>query len=190
MDGFAGGGPADSDPGKSVRLRVALESLRDQAGRSLKQISDERPTLVCLLRHNGCTFCRETIAELAKSRRAIDEAGLSVAVVGMSDSAAPLVALGDRFGLVGVAWIADPDRLLYRALGVRRGGLLQLFGPRVVWAGLRGVMRGYGVGRIQGDPFQMPGTALIFRGSVLRQHIHRSAADRPDYASLACAVGE
>lgn len=171
-----------------IELDAALNTLRDQAGRSLREVSDERPTLVCLLRHNGCTFCRETIAELAKQRGPIDRAGLTIVVVGMSDSASSLRALGARFGLQDVAWIADPERLLYRALRVGRGSLWQLLGPRVLWSGLRGALSGYGLGRPEGDPFQMPGTAVIHRGRVLRQYVHRSAADRPDYATMACEL--
>lgn len=170
------------------RLTSALESLRDDSGRSLKQLCDDRPTLVCLLRHNGCTFCRETIAVLAAQKDELLRAGLSVAVVGMSDSVSSLKALGDRFGLSGVAWIVDPDRLLYQALALGRGSVLQLLGPRVIWSGLRGLLRGYGFARPKEDPFQMPGTAIIHRGRVLRQYIHRSAADRPDYQALACEL--
>lgn len=170
----------------TITLDSALDALRDQEGRSLRQICDDRPTLVCLLRHNGCTFCRETIAELGRQKDQVLRAGLAIAVVGMSESGASLKALGDRFGLSDVAWIADPDRLLYRALGVGRGNFLQLLGPRVLWSGWRAVLRGYGLGRPKGDPFQMPGTVVIHRARVLRRYVHRSAADRPDYEAFAC----
>ncbi len=172
-----------------VALEVALNALRDESGRSLRALSEERPVLVCLLRHNGCTFCRETIAELGKRQEAIVGAGLSIAVVGMSERADSLRGLGERFGLSGVSWIADPQRMLYRALDIPRGGLLQLFGPGVIWAGLRGALRGAGIGRIEGDPFQMPGTAVIHRGAVVRRFVHRTAADRPNYETLVCDLG-
>lgn len=173
---------------QSVPLAAALAGLSDDSGRSLRAISDAKPALVVLLRHTGCTFCRQTISDLARCSSSIDERGLAIVVVGMSASTQPLRELGARFGLEGATWIADPDRLAYRALGLRRGAFRQLLGVRVLWAGLRAALGGHGLGRVQGDPFQMPGTVVIHRGAVLRRFIHATAADRPDYEALACSV--
>lgn len=170
----------------AITLNTALDALRDQTGTTLRQVCEERPTLVCLVRHNGCTFCRETIAELARKEARILDAGLSIAVVGMSDSSSSLQALGNRLGLSGVAWVADPDRLLYRALNIGEGSVGQLLGPRVLWAGLRAALRGYGLGLPRENALQMPGTVLIHRGRVVRQYVHQTAADRPDYEAFAC----
>lgn len=169
-------------------LDVALDTLRDPAGCTLRGLSELRPTLVCLLRHSGCTFCRETLAELAKQRQQIERNGVGIAVVGMSADVESMIAMGRRFGLEGVAYVADPDRLLYQALHVKRGSLLQLMGPAVIVAGLRGLFRGYGFAFPRQDPFQMPGTAVVHRGRVVRQYVHRSAADRPEFAQLACSL--
>lgn len=169
-------------------LAAALDALRDDSGRTMRQITDERPTLAVLLRHAGCTFCRQALSDLAQSRAAISEHGLAIAVIGMSDSTGPLRRLGERYGVADVAWIADPQRLMYRALEIGRGRFRQLFGPRVVWSGLVAALRGHGIGRIQGDPFQMPGTAIIHRAVVLRQYVHQTAADIPDLGAFACAL--
>lgn len=171
-----------------VDLSNALQNLRDQDGVTLRKRTEQRPTLVCLLRHTGCTFCRETIATLAEQQPAIESRGYGIAVVGMSPDAAPLAELGVRFGLSGVAWVADPERLLYRALHVGRGTFWQLLGPRVVVGGILGLLRGYGIGRPVGDTFQMPGTAIIHQGRVVRQYIHKNAADRPDFSEMACSI--
>lgn len=176
----------NASPAPASTLEAALNTLRDESGRTLQQVCNERPTLVCLLRHNGCTFCREAIAELAKQKEQIERAGLGIAVVGMSASVASLKALGQRFGLSGVHWMVDPSRLLYQALNIRRGNFLQLLGPRVLMSGLRAALRGYGIGRPEGDVFQMPGTVIIHQGRVLRRYLHQTAADRPDYTSFAC----
>ena len=170
-----------------ITLASALDLLRDDAGRTMSQITDERPTLTVLLRHTGCTFCRQTLADLAMAREAISAQGLNVAVIGMSDSTLPMRQLGERYGVVDVAWIADPDRLAYKALEIGRGRFCQLFGLRVISPALMGLLRGHGIGRIQGDPFQMPGTVIIHRGVVLRRYIHQTAADRVDFNAIACA---
>lgn len=182
---LAGGQTSTDGP---IALVAALDGLRDDSGRTVRQITDERPTLMVLLRHAGCTFCRRTLSDLALSRAAIAERGLSIAVIGMSDSTHPLRRLGERYGLDGVAWIADPHRLMYTALEIGRGRFHQLLGPRVVWSGLVAALRGHGIGRIQGDPFQMPGTVIIHRGVVLRRYIHQTAADRPDFGAFACEL--
>jgi len=171
-----------------IALAAALDALRDDAGRTMSQITDERPTLTVLLRHAGCTFCRQTLSDLAHSRAAISERGLRIAVIGMSDSTGPLRLLGERYGVAGVAWIADPHRLMYRALEIGRGRFGQLFGPRVVWSGLLAALRGHGIGRVQGDPLQMPGTAIIHHGAVLRRYVHQTVADSPDLGAFACSL--
>jgi hypothetical protein len=154
----------------------------------MRQITDERPTLTMLLRHAGCTFCRQTLSDLAHSRAAISERDLSVAVIGMSDSTLPLRLLGERYGVAGVAWIGDPHRLMYRALEIDRGRFSQHFGPRVVWSDFLATLRGHGIGRVQGDPFQMPGTAIIHHGVVLRRYVHQTASDSPDLGAFACGL--
>lgn len=180
----------NTGPGEQgISLEAALCTVRDDSGRSLADHSDERRVLVVLLRHSGCSFCRETLARLAQHKARILSRGVTIAVVGMSESTAPLRSLGARFGLIDeIRWFADPGRIAYRALGLKRGGPLQLFGPRAIVGGFRAMLHRYGIGRPDGDPFQMPGAALIHRGRLLRIYRHRSVADRPDLEALACDV--
>jgi hypothetical protein len=175
-------------PAGKVTLDAALEGLRDDQGRTLRAVTDERPTLVVLLRHSGCTFCRQTLSDLAKRQHDIDRAGAGLSVVGMTASPEELRSLGRRYGLTSATWFADPDRLLYRALELGRGSFLQLFGPRVWIAGIRAALRGHGIGKLEGDGFQMPGAFVIHRGRVVRSYRHATAADRPDLTELACSI--
>jgi len=175
-------------PAGMVSLEAALDALRDDRGRNLRTITDERQTLVVLLRHSGCTFCKQTLADLAHWQASFDKAGMSLAVVGMSPTSEGLRALGQRYGVTSAAWIADPDRLLYRALELRRGTFLQLLGPRVWVGGLLAALRGHGVGKLEGDGFQMPGAFVIHNGRVVRAYRHTTAADRPDLKELACSI--
>jgi hypothetical protein len=92
----------------------------------------------------------------------------------------------ERYGLGDVAQISDPDCILYRSFGLRRGTLSQLFGPRVWRRGFdAGIRAGHGIGRLVGDGFQMPGVFLVFQGRVVRSFRHESAADRPNYVDIA-----
>jgi len=177
-----------SPPAGVVTLDVALDELRDEQGRTLRALTDERQTLVVLLRHSGCTFCKQTLADLASQQTDIEKAGVGLAVVGMTASSDGLRSLGQRHELVSARWFADPDRLLYRALELGRGTFLQLVGPRVWIAGLLAVLRGHGIGKLEGDGFQMPGAFVIHRGQVVRAFRHTTAADRPDLKELACSI--
>ncbi|MEO8028220.1 MAG: SelL-related redox protein [Bryobacteraceae bacterium] len=163
--------------------RMSLRA-KSQFGVSLVEMSQESPVMLVFLRHFGCTFCREALADLAEQRKEIAETGTQLAIVhmGNEEQAAEFFAL---YGIDDVPRISDPKCALYRAFGLSRGSARALFGPKVWWRGMRaGVVDGHGVGGQVGDGFQMPGVFLIFHGEVLRTFRHDSAADRPDYVAL------
>lgn len=164
-------------------LKFALRR-RTHYGVSLEELSRLSPVLLVFLRHAGCTFCREALADLASQRAEIEKQGSRLVLVHMSEPDA-----GERFiagyGLESVPRISDPDRTLYRAFGLTRGGLVNLFGPKVWWRGVEaGLFGGHGIGMLEGDGFQMPGVFLLFHGEIIRGYRHQSAADRPDYLAL------
>jgi hypothetical protein len=117
-------------PGGAPSLDHALGQLRDQNGLTLAMITDERPTVVLLLRHTGCTFCRESLALAAARQTDVANAGFSMAVVGMSPHPDALALVASRYGLHNASFIADPDRMLYQTLS-SAGSFLELFGPRL-----------------------------------------------------------
>jgi len=166
-------------PDEPALLAEALTS----SGASLAALSQERPVLAVFLRHSGCTFCREAMADLAASRAAIEAGGTSLALVHMT-SPEEFAAFAKSYGLDDVPALADPERRLYRGLGLRRGRVSQLLGPGVWWRGWQAWRAGHAVGALAGDGTQMPGVFLIHRGRVVRRFLHATAANRPDYAAL------
>ena len=161
-----------------------LASTRTSTGDSLADLSNASPVLLVLLRHEGCTFCRNAMSDIARLRPRIEEIGTRI-VVGHMSSESDFKTFAGRYGLSSIASVADPDRALYRGLGLRRGRLFQLMGPRVLWTWLKSTLSGHLPGRIKGDPFQLPGAFLLHEGQVLKAHAYRDAADRPDYVALA-----
>ena len=164
--------------------RMALQA-KTQRGVSLYDLSTETPVMLVFLRHYGCTFCREALADLANRRQAIEALGTRIALIHMG--AAPHA---DRFfrnyGLADLPRVSDPNRNIYRAFGLGRGDFLKLFGPKVWVRGFQAaIFGGHRFGRLVGDGFQMPGIFLLFHGEVVRSYRHQSAADRPDYMNLA-----
>ena len=95
-------------------------SLRDQLG--------EAVTLLVFLRHFGCMFCRETIAEL---RQAAEAPGYPPVVFFFQGTPTEGRAFLRRYWPEARA-IADPELFLYESFGVDRGSLLQMFGPRAL----------------------------------------------------------
>ncbi len=155
--------------------------------KSLEDLSRERPLLLVFLRHSGCTFCRSTLSQLARQSDEIERSGVEVVLVTMSDPADG-VKLKERFELGGARVVSDPNRTLYRSFSLPRGTWRQLFGPRVWRTGfVEAILRGHGVGQLDGDGFQMPGAFLIAEGKIVKQSTGETAADLPDFVALAKA---
>ncbi len=173
------GTPADAtDPASAMR------EANTSNGTTLADLSREAPTLVVFLRHAGCTFCKEALADLADAKPRLDADGTQLALVHMSppDEFDTVLA---RYNLAGTPHISDPDRRLYRSFNLARGSWSQLFGPKVWLRGFTATIRGHLVGKLAGDGFQMPGAFLIRDEKIIRAYTHETAADRPDYCELA-----
>jgi hypothetical protein len=141
--------------------------------------------MLFFMRHNGCPFCRESLARIAKLRHQIEAAGTGLVLVHMS-SRAHARRLLSRFGLDDVPAISDPRRSLYRAFGLRRGSLWQVAGPALWHKGIPLVLRrGQSLSRKGGDLFQLSGLFLVFQGRVVRSFFHQNAGDMADFVSFA-----
>lgn len=175
---------ADQTP-PSVPLDMALSLYRDDAGTDLLEASRHQPQFLVFLRHFGCTFCREALADLARIDERLRDAGTRLVLVHMSTEN-EACDMFDRYGLPGVTAISDPDRVLYRAFALRRGTPTQLLGWSVWKRGWdAGVKNGHGIGWLRGDAAQMPGAFVVSGGRVVAQFVHETAADRPDYVDVA-----
>jgi len=140
--------------------------------------------LLIFLRHAGCSFCRETLADVAVSRPAIEGQRTRIILVHMGD-ARELDLLLVKYGLSGLDRICDPQQQLYGVFGLKRGSFRQLFGWKVLRRGIfGGVVLRHGIGAAHADASQLPGAFLVDRCAIVRRFRHRSAADRPDYVSL------
>jgi hypothetical protein len=180
---------ADRGPGSAVLpLGSALCIARDHRGRSLHELSQHRPVLLVAVRHFGCTFCRETLADLADRRAALESQGVELAILHSAgaEAAAPHLA---RHGLGDVPAFADPDQRLARALGIRRGTFIELLGPRNLLRAIPAFFAGHGVGYPVGDPLLMPGAFVIHGGRVRNHHHPAYAGERTDWAALLQGAG-
>ncbi|MGI9456153.1 MAG: SelL-related redox protein [Aeoliella sp.] len=160
-----------------------LRDLRTNTGRRLDYLADQRPQLVVFLRHAGCTFCREAMSDLAAQREQIEGAGCGIILVHLGEEEDE--AFFEQYGLKDVPRIADPKCRLYRMFGLDLGGFSELFGLRVWFRGFQsGILRGHGLGKRQGNTFQMPGVFLYHCGQILDGIQHDLASDRPKYSEF------
>ncbi len=161
-----------------------MEQMVTNEGTSLRAISMEKPVLLVFLRHFGCTFCREALADISNRRQSIEESGVQLVFVHMTNN-----EIADRYfsryGLEGATHISDPECRYYAMFGLTKGTFTQLFGLQSWIRGFQaGVMEGHGIGPMLGDGFQMPGVFVIQDGEVKESFIHKLASDRPDYLKL------
>jgi alkyl-hydroperoxide reductase/thiol specific antioxidant family protein len=161
-----------------------LENALTNEGPNLAELSERSPVLLVFLRHLGCVFCRETLADIASRQEFLKERNIRpvLAHMGQEEDAAGIFR---KYGLVDALRVSDPSQDLYRAFGLERGRLWQIFSPVVLWRMLvAGLFRGHGAGMPVGDAFQMPGVFLLHRGKVIMDFRHETIAARPDYSSF------
>lgn len=168
---------------ESVKLLMAHVGGSDR--HSLLELMAGSPVLVVFLRHLGCVFCRQTLADLRAARPALEAEGMRLALVHMaSDRQAELVFR--MYGMEDVPRFSDTDRTLYQAMGLRRASMRELMSTELFKRGLEACVRDrHAMGVPRGDPMQMPGAFILERGLVLASFVHDHPWDRPDYLALA-----
>ncbi len=171
----------DSAPKKFNDL---IRFVRTSQNKTLLELSKEHNVLLVFVRQFGCTFCRETVSEISKIDKAIIGKKLTLVFVHMSDP-----AYGDLFFSKyydhPVHHISDPGRSLYRSLNLRRGTLHELFGPITLLKGVyAGVVKGHGLGQIEGDYLQLGGIFILSDGQVIFEQRAKASSDIFQIATL------
>jgi hypothetical protein len=147
------------DPSELIRREV-IENL------SLQKMSEQNSIALIFLRHFGCSFCRDFLAEVRSKMQTDPEILERLIFVHMSDE-----DRGREFfeaqGLGSANLIADPDQLWYQSFGLPRSSWGDLISMRLLWRGFRAaVLRRRGLGRLEGDGFQMPGFVVIENSEI------------------------
>ena len=165
---------------------TALRELKTNTGETLDSLADRQPQLIIFLRHTGCTFCRESLADLAQQRTAIESQECGIILVHMGDNERDADFFA-HYALDDVPRISDPKCHLYRLFGLDLAGFSEILSPRVWLRGFTAaIFSGHGIGRLNGNSLQMPGVYLYHCGQILGGYQHVLASDRPNYADIAC----
>ncbi len=156
------------------------------AGKTLADQLTGEVNLLVFLRHFGCVFCREMVADL-RDIAAQDPAYPNVVFFFQGT-----VEQGRAF--FAGHWkearaISDTPLTFYKGLGIQRGGLREMFGPEVWACGWRAASKGHFIGLPVGDPFVMPGAFLVSAsGDILWSHDFKHAGDHPDWRMTIAAA--
>ncbi|MFC0018550.1 AhpC/TSA family protein [Roseibacillus persicicus] len=161
----------------------AAEVYQLSTGETLAEASKEQTVVLVFLRHFGCTFTRQILRGLQDLKAEAEANNARLVLVHMLQH-------GDEQDYLASAQsspiprIADPNCELYRAFGLGKGGLFELFGPRVWLRGALSLFKGCGVGHLAGDGLQMPGAFLYRDGAIRSAQPARTASDLPDLPKL------
>jgi hypothetical protein len=148
------------------------------------EASEKSKLLFVFVRHRGCTFCREALTNLSIHKKDLVDRGYKIIVVHMGPVESSEV-MKKEFDLTDVEFISDPERTYYKAFGARRANLLEALGPQVIAKGLfGGKLKKYGVGKIEGDGFQLGGVFTVENQKLEFIHNPKNTSDVEDWSDL------
>ncbi|HEY6470190.1 MAG TPA: peroxiredoxin-like family protein [Candidatus Dormibacteraeota bacterium] len=135
----------------------------------------DHPAVVVWLRHFGCVFCREHVAEVRAARSDIEKLHGGIVFVGNGTPRA--AAWFQKKFAPDSTVLTDPELVTYKAIGAH-SGLMSTLGPQAWGAGLRALRSGARQTATKGHPFQQGGVLVIAPGSkVLFRHVSSTAGD-------------
>jgi len=176
LETYAGRQPHRERP---YTLEEALEKYYVEE-ESLYELSKDQTLTIVFLRHFGCTFTRQLLRKLDSLKNEADQKGSQLVLVHMLQSGKEREYLTND----DVLRVADPYCELYRSFGLGKGGVLELFGPRVILQGVLALIKGCGVGHLAGDGLQLPGAFLVKNGEVVSAQRARDISELPKLEEL------
>ncbi len=111
---------------------------------------------------------------------------VTLVTVGFSPPEA-LAPLADHLGLRG-PMLSDPDRALYRLMGLRRAPVWQVYSPGTLAHYARAMLRGQRLQKPVEDTRQLGGDALAVDGVLTRRWRPSTPDDRASPALIAAAA--
>ncbi len=159
----------------SALLKASVFGINLKAD-TLQGNLDSEGTLLVFLRHFGCMFCREMVADL-RNHSATD--GERERILFFYQGTVP-----EGRGFFGEHWasaraIADQPLKFYEGFGVPKTSLAQAFSPAVWRSGMKTWSRGYRPGLPQGNVRQLPGLMWAQAGRIVWRHDFEHAGDHP-----------
>jgi peroxiredoxin len=160
----------------------------DGGAHRLGELWAEHPAVLVFVRHFGCLFCRQQVAELAPMAEAIRARGARLAIIGQGSVEDARVFRTEQ--QLTVPLFTDPARDAYCAMQMR-SGTRTVIGPRVLRRAWTAWRQGFRQTRPAGDPFQQGGVVIVDTAGAERYaFISRDAGDHPAPADILAALGD
>lgn len=170
------------------KINDLFKFVRTNQGEVIADIGNSKKLLLVFVRHFGCTFCRENVDEISKIKGKLEEMHLEPVFVHMSDPAYAEEFFQQYFDQ-NINFISDPNLSLYKAFGLKRGSLMQLYGFKTWFRGLyAGLIKGHGLGHSEGDVMQLGGYFIYHKGKVEFFNPHKNASETFNFAKVRSAL--
>ena len=144
--------------------------------------------LLIFLRHFGCSFCREAIADVAKAQPELEKRGIRPVFVHMAapERARPFF---ERYGIPDAERVSDPKLSLYQSAVfklLKTDVIPDYFGPSsmIKWVQRPLFKHGFGSPAKGEDEKQLPGVFFLKQRAIVKGFRHKKLSDRPDYVRL------
>jgi peroxiredoxin len=161
-----------------MQAPLTVVTLDSGETRDLSDFYKDKPLVLVFLRHFGCIFCREQIAEL----REFKSENIVLVCMGRVQEAVDF----RRKMEIPQPLVSDPNKLLYEAFGLRRGSFGQILNPTLARKSIRLMQSGHKFGVLKHDPWMMAGVFRIEQdGDVSYTHYTADIADNLSGAEIA-----
>jgi peroxiredoxin len=163
-------------PMSDARRYLAFELLNPKGKPiSLREVLGKRPTVACFVRHFGCLFCFEHVADAIAQNEAIKQRGAQLIIVGNGNPSHAREFERD-VRLEGQVY-TDPSRQLYRALAMRHG-IGRTINLQVSRNARRAFQAGFRQIAVKGDRWQQGGNVVFGAdGAILFSQYAEVAGD-------------
>jgi hypothetical protein len=159
--------------GQAVALDVAEVVLRSPE-RAVRLGDLPGVVIVVLTRHHRCLLCQAHLSDVQARAGGL---GVGLVMVGFGPPER-VAATAASLGWQGEA-LADPERVLYRRLGLGRASLRAVYTPATLAFYARALRRGVRLERSEEDTRQLGGDAVLVDGVVRWLWQSASPDDRP-----------
>ncbi len=155
-----------------------IAEYKCNTGESILQLSNKSKILLVFVRHSGCCFCRQTLEHLKNNLEHLSQNAITPIIIHMGGTHEEICKLLTKFNLDHLKTVSDPSCNLYKAFNLPRGTITQLFGLNVIKQALISLFKNnHGIGKLNGDGFQLGGAVVIFNSEVIYHYPTKDAAD-------------
>jgi len=160
-----------------------LSEIREPFFDALLERSKDHQVFLVFLRHFGCLFCREMVADLKSVEPTFEALDIEIAFVHVGTEEQASVFFRE-YGFPDAARFSDPESRIYELFGLKEISLAKLATVATISGSIRALRSGARQGKIQGNQKMMPGIFVISDGQVVRKFVHESPGDKPDLMAL------